>query len=82
MLFYTILVTALNILIGLCCIQPIIDNLGKNSSIIYKVIIGVIGFILNCVIFGAILNFFRFHISLILNNYTTLEILEMKRQHK
>lgn len=44
------------------------------------IILTVLGTILNCIIFGAILNFLRFHIGLIVDNYTTLEMLEMKRR--
>ena len=81
MLFYTILMTALHIIIGLTCIQPIIEKVESSESlIILKLSTIIIGFILNCLIFGAILNFFRFHVGLILDNYTTLQILEMKRQ--
>lgn len=83
MLFYTILVTGFHIVIGITCIQPIVELLGTNASgIIPKVVIVAIAFILNAVIFGAILNFFRFHMGLVLNNYTTLEMLEMKRQNR
>ena len=73
MLFYTILMTALHIIIGLTCIQPIIEKVESSESlIILKLSTIIIGFILNCLIFGAILNFFRFHVGLILDNYTTL----------
>ena len=83
MLLYTVLLTGFNIGIGIACIQPIVEVLGTDTpGLVVKVVIVVIGFILNAVIFGAILNFFRFHLSLVLNNYTTLEILEMKRQNK
>ena len=44
------------------------------------IILTVLGVVLNCVIFGAILNFLRFHIGLIVDNYTTLEMLEMRRR--
>lgn len=42
----------------------------------------IIAFVLNSVIFFAILNFLKFHLGLIFSNYTTLEILELKRQGK
>ena len=38
--------------------------------------------VLNCIIFVTILLFLKFHIDLILRNYTTLETLELKRQSK
>lgn len=73
MLFYTILITGFNILIALTCIQPIIEVFGAESqSPIFKIVLVAVGTVLNIVIFVAILNFFRFHISLILNNYTTI----------
>jgi hypothetical protein len=48
--------------------------------VVIKVVLIAIAFILNAVIFVAILNFFRFHIGLILSNYTTLEMLDLKRK--
>ena len=42
-------------------------------------ILVILATIVDFVIFVAILNFLRFHIGLIINNYTTLEMLEMRR---
>lgn len=83
MLFYTTVISILNIIAVLVCIQPIVEAIQADfGGIVFRVICIVVGFVLNCVIFGAILNFLRFHLGLIFSNYTTLEILDMKRQGK
>jgi hypothetical protein len=72
-LLYTTLLTTLNILATVLCIQPIIEGIQSNTpEIIPRFIFIIFAFILNCVIFVAILNFLRFHLNLIFSNYTTL----------
>lgn len=81
MLFYTSLITIINIIVTLVCIQPIIEATQEERPGVYwRIILIVIAFVLNCIICGAICNFMKFHIGLILSNYTTLEILDLKRQ--
>lgn len=73
MLFYTTLITILNILATILCIQPIIEGIqSQTPGVIPRLIFIIFAFILNCVIFVAILNFLRFHLNLIFSNYTTL----------
>lgn len=83
MLWYTTILTILNIFSFALCIQPIIEGIkSETPGVIPRLIFIIFAFILNCIIFVAILNFLRFHISLILDNYTTLEILDLKRKGK
>lgn len=72
--------TTLNILLIVLCIQPIVEALQSHTpGLPLKLVFVSIAVILNIVIFVAILNFLRFHIGLILDNLTTLEILEKRR---
>ena len=83
MLFYTILLTFLNLIAYLTSIVAIINKFktGNAGFIISGVVItGAI--ILNMIIMVTIGLFFKFHIGLVMENQTTLETLELKRQGK
>ncbi len=74
--FYTTLITFLNILAFIFSIPSIILRLSNIDSIlVLHLIVILIGFIFNCIIFVTISLFLKFHIELILKNYTTLETL-------
>lgn len=73
MLFYTTVMTILNVVAFVLCIQPMIEQLKAGTpGATVKVGLIAVAFILNAVIFVAILNFLRFHLGLIVDNYTTL----------
>lgn len=83
MLFYTTVITFLNILVLVLSIHPLSEKSQKEQeSLIFRYILLALASIINIVIFIAILNFLRFHLGLIFSNFTTLEILELKRQRK
>ena len=74
--FYTTLITFLNILAFLFSISTFIKRFENlNSSLILHLLIIMVALVLNCIIFVTILLFLKFHIDLILRNYTTLETL-------
>lgn len=73
MLFYTTVIATLNILALVLCIQPIVEGIQSSTpGVIPRLIFILLAFVLNCIIFVAILNFLRFHLDLIFKNYTTL----------
>jgi hypothetical protein len=67
MLFYTICINLLNILASVFCITSIIKHIQENmDGLAIRLICIIVAFVVNIVIFVAILNFFKFHIGLIL----------------
>lgn len=81
--FYTTLITFLNIIAFVCSIPSLLDSLKVvDTSLIIHLLVILGALVLNCIIFVTILLFLKFHIDLILKNYTTLETLELKRQLK
>lgn len=81
MLFYTIIMTVLNALAFLFSATTLVGiakTSGLGPSLKVAVIFGAM--ILNMVICVTITLFCKFHVELILQNYTTLETLELKRQ--
>ena len=83
MLFYTILITLINITAFAASVTSILSNFSKNGAgYILNTIVVTAAIILNTIIFVTILLFFKFHLELILSNQTTLETLELKRQGK
>jgi hypothetical protein len=83
MLFYTIVLTFINVLVFLLSIPAILAafRTGNFGTILSAVVI-IIAVLLDIVIFFTILLFFKFHLELIFNNQTTLETLELKRMGK
>ena len=83
MLFYTILLTLINILAYTLSFSSIVSNFTqKGAGYIINTIVVTGGIILNTIIFVTILLFFKFHLDLVFSNQTTLETLELKRQGK
>lgn len=81
--FYTTLVTFFNIVAFLLSIPSLLKRFQDlNTSLIVHLMVILIALVLNCIIFVTILLFLKFHIDLILRNFTTLETLELKRQSK
>lgn len=81
--FYTTLLTFFNIVAFLLAIPSLLKQFQQlNTSIIIHLMVILCALVLNCIIFVTILLFLKFHIDLILRNYTTLETLELKRQSK
>ncbi len=81
---YTTLLTFLNIIAFLLSIPSLLTHFKEqiDSGFILHIIVIIGALVLNCIIFITILLFLKFHIELILKNYTTLETLELKRQNK
>lgn len=83
MLFYTILLTLINIIAYTLSFSSILSNFTqKGAGYIINTIVVTAGIILNTIIFVTILLFFKFHLDLVFSNQTTLETLELKRQGK
>lgn len=83
MLFYTTLITFFNLLNLLMTIAYVSEKSGEElEERVVGLVMVVVAELMNLVIFVAILNFLRFHLALIFDNLTTLEMLELKRQGK
>lgn len=83
MLFYTVLITLVNILAFALSVSSILSNFSKSgAAYIINTIVVTAAIILNTIIFVTILLFFKFHLELVFSNQTTLETLELKRQGK
>ena len=81
--FYTTFLTFLNIVAFLFSIPSLWKQFqALDSSLIIHLLVIVCALVMNCIIFVTILLFLKFHVDLILRNYTTLETLELKRQSK
>jgi hypothetical protein len=76
MLFYTILITLVNIIAFAVSVGSILANFSKNGAgYILNTIVVTAAIILNTIIFVTILLFFKFHLELVFSNQTTLETL-------
>ena len=83
MLFYTILLTLLNVIAYLASIPTIITKFKTgNAGFIVSGVVITGAIILNMIIMVTIVLFFKFHLGMVFENQTTLETLELKRQGK
>lgn len=83
MLFYTILLTLANVFAFVVSISTILSKFNEGGAgYIIKVVVICGAIILNTIILVTLVLFFKFHLGLVLDNQTTLETLELKRQGK